>query len=257
MSVKYSVRFEESDTYIPVGDLEGFFVGRYSDDDFGALLDEETARVDFRLVRPILDGPIETLRGDIEVLVLDTEGRPMGRYGLWAAKVLAGDTPEDLVVTARTGVAPHAEARRLWDRFRVSEPRLGEWRTLQVGAREAWLEVAVLRHSESALKWESSTPSREIFMEGDDIKDVASFFCAIGEAFRGPGGYIGCSFSDLDECLVDYLKGAPVRLTWRNISVARSSLSAVLDFADGPISKFDLILDILSQNNVEVISDGA
>ncbi|MBB6396896.1 hypothetical protein BKA00_003810 [Actinomadura coerulea] len=253
MSVKYSVRFEESDTFVSACDLEGFFVGRYSDDDFGALLDAENARVTFRLVRPTLDAPIETLRGDIEVLVLDTEGRPMGRYVLWAAKLVAGDTPEYLVVTARTGLAPHAEARRLWDRFRVSRPQRGEWCTLQVGAREAWLEVAGLRYAESPSKGDHSVPPREFVMEGDEIKDVASFFCAIGEAFRGPGGYMGCSFTELDESLEGYLQGAPVRLIWRNISVARSSLSGVVDIAGGSISKFDLLLSILSQNNVEVI----
>lgn len=255
LSVKYSVRFEESDTFVSACDIEGFFVGRYSIDDFGALLDADNARVTFRLVRPTLDAPIETLRGDIEVLVLDTEGQPMGRYALWAAKLVAGDTPEYLVVTAQTGVPPHAEARRLWDRFRVSPPRRGEWRTLQVGDREAWLDVVGLRHAESASKGEHSAPPRESVMEGDEIKDIASFFCAIGEAFRGPGGYLGCSFTELDESLENYLQDAPVRLIWQNISVARSSLSAVLDIAGGPISKFDLLLNILSQNNVEVIFD--
>ncbi|MFI8391910.1 hypothetical protein [Streptomyces sp. NPDC085540] len=253
MSVKYSVRFEESDAFAFACDLEGFFVGRFSYDDFGAFLEAENARVTFRLVRPTLDAPIETLRGDIEVLVLDSEGRPMGRYALWGAKLAVGDAPEYLVVTAQTGLPPHAEARRLWDRFRVSEPRRGEWRTLQVGSREAWLEVAGLRYAESASKGEYSAPPREIVMGGDEIKDVASFFCAIGEAFRGPGGYIGQSFTELEESLQDHLHGAPVRLIWRNMSVARSSLSVVMDIPGGSISKFDLLLDILSQNNVDVI----
>ncbi|WP_327308584.1 hypothetical protein OG730_38155 [Streptomyces sp. NBC_01298] len=253
MSVKYSVWFEGSDEFVFACDLEGFFVGHYSYDDFGALLEAENARVTFRLVRPTLDAPIETLGGDIEVLVLDTEGRPMGRHALWGAKPVAGDTPEYLVITAETGVPPPAEARGLWERFRISPPRRDEWRTLRVGDREAWLAVAGLRYAESASKGEHSTPPREIIMRGDDIKDVASFFCAIGEAFRGPGGYIGQSFTELDERLEDYLQGAPVRLIWRNISVARSSLSAVMDIHGGPISKFDLLLKILSQNNVDVI----
>ncbi|MFI0939447.1 hypothetical protein [Streptomyces sp. NPDC021020] len=251
--MKYSVRFEESDAFVFACDLEGFFVGRYSDDDFGALLEAENSRVTFRLVWPTLDAPIETLRGDIEVLVLDAEGRPMGRYPLWGAKLAVGDTPEYLVVTARAGLSPHAEARRLWDRFRVSQPRRGEWCTLEVGAREAWLEVAGLRYAESPSGRENSVPPQEIVMGGDEIKDVASFFCAIGEAFRGPGGYIGQSFTELEESLEDYLQGASVRLVWRDISVARSSLSAVMHISDGPISKFDLLLEILSRNNVDII----
>ncbi|MEV4478601.1 hypothetical protein [Micromonospora coxensis] len=251
--MKYSVRFEDSGEIVLACDLEGFFVGRYSDEDFGALLEAENARVTFRLVRPILDAPIESLGGDIEVLVLDAEGRPMGRYPLWGAKLVVEDALEYLVVTAQTGLPPHAMARRLWDRFRVSQPQPGEWRTLEVGAREAWLEVAGLRYAESAPKGNHSVPLREIVMEGDEVKDVASFFCAIGEAFRGPGGYIGQSFTELDESLGDYLQGAAVRLIWRDISVARSSLSAVMDISGGPISKFDLVLRILSQNNVDVI----
>lgn len=251
--MKYSIRFEENDGFVFACDLEGFFVGRYSDDDFGAFLEAENARVTFRLVRPTLDVPIETLRGDIEVLVLDAEGRPMGRYALWGAKLVVGDTPEHIVVSAQTGLPPHAEAGRLWDRFRVSRPQRGEWCTLQRGSREAWLEVAGLRYAESVSQEENSVPSREIVMGGDEIKDVASFFCAIGEAFRGPGGYIGQSFTELEESLQGYLQGVPVRLIWQNMPVARSSLSTVMDIAVGPISKFDLILGILSQNNVDVI----
>ncbi|MFG3345398.1 hypothetical protein ACGF1Z_10085 [Streptomyces sp. NPDC048018] len=253
MLLKYSVRFEESGASVLACDLEGFFVGRYSYDDFGAFLEAENSRVVFRLVRPTLDAPIDTLRGDIEVLVLDAEGRPMGRYPLWGAKLLVGDTSENLVVTAQTGLPPHAEARRLWDRFRVSQPRRGEWCNLQAGSREAWLEVAGLRYAESASREEHSVHPREIVMGGDEIKDVASFFCAIGEAFRGPGGYIGQSFTELEESLEDHLQGAPVRLIWRNISVARSSLSAVMDIADGTTSKFDLLLEILTRNNVDVV----
>jgi len=90
-------------------------------------------------------------------------------------------------------------------------------------------------------------------MGGDEVKDVASLFCALGEAFRGLGGCIGQSSTELGESLEDYLQGAAVRLIWRDISVARSSLSAVMDIAGGPISKFDLILRTLSQNNVDVI----
>jgi len=254
LSVKYSVRFEEIDAFVFACDLDGFFVGHYSDDDFGALLETKNSRVTFRLVQPAVEAPLEALRGDIEVLVLDTEGRPMGRYPLWDAKLIVGDAPGSLVVTALTGLPPHAEARRLWDRFRVSEPRRGEWRTLPVGAREAWLEVAGLRYAESAAEGEHSMPPREIVMEGDEVKDVASFFCAIGEAFRGPGGYLGQSFTELEESLEDLLRGASVRLIWRDMSVARSALSAVMNIAGGPISKFDLILKILSQSNVAVLS---
>jgi hypothetical protein len=254
LSVKYSVRFEEIDALVFAWDLEGFFFGHDSDDDFGALLEAENSRVTFKLVRPTFNAPIESLRGDIEVLVLDAQGRPMGRYPLWDANLVVGDAPEYLVITAQTGLPPHAEARRLWDRFRVSPPRRGEWRTLKVGAREAWLEVAALRHAESAHKGKHAIPPGEIVMGGDEIKDVASFFCAIGEAFRGPGGYLGQSFTELEESLGDYLEGASVRLIWQEISVARSSLSAVMNIPGGPISKFDLILRILSQSNVAVLS---
>ncbi|MFI7079734.1 hypothetical protein ACIBO1_20760 [Micromonospora sp. NPDC049903] len=251
--MKYSVRFGEHDAFVFACDLEGFFVGCYSDDDFGALLEAENSQVTFRLVRPILDAPIEALRGDIEVLVLDAEGQPMGRYALWGAKLVVGDVPEYLVVTAQTGLPPHVGARQLWDRFRVSRPRHGEWRTLRVGDREAWLEVAGLRYTESASERDYMVPPRGIVMGGDEVKDVASFFCAIGEAFRGPGGYIGQSFTELGESLENYLQVAAVRLIWRDISVARSSLSAVMNIAGGSISKFDLILRVLSQNNVDVV----
>lgn len=251
---KYAVRAEGGEApLVRAGDLDGFFVGRYSFDDYGALLESEDARVTFRLIRPIPQVGLDALPEDLEVLVLDNAGEPMGRYPLWGARLLPGGAPGALVVAAVTQLAPHVEAGRLWDRFRVGEPRPGEWRAIPVGSREGWVEVAALRHAESAAKATTSSPPRVIVLDGDEIKDVASFFCAIGEAFRGPGGYFGQSFTALEECLDDYLRGAPTRLIWRDMTVARSALSEVGRHADGSLTTLDLIVDILTRRHVEVV----
>jgi hypothetical protein len=253
-SVKYAVRFEGVNALmVEAHDVEGFFVGRYSFDDYGALLESEDFRVTFSLVQPTKEVPPGRIPEDLEVLVLDGSGNPMGRYSLWNASLVPSGDPGTLIVTAMTQLPPHVEARSLWDRFRVSEPRAGEWRALPIGSREGWVEVAGLRHAESAAKAKESSPRREVVMEGDEVKDVASFFCAIGEAFHGPGGYFGENFTALEECLEEYLRGAPVRLIWRNMDVARSALSAVVESNEGSLTKLDLILRVLARKGVEVV----
>src|SRR4051812_18462016 len=99
LSMKYSVRAEESGAVVLASDLEGFFIGHDSFDDYGALLDAGNPRFTFRLVRPMIEAPPEILTGGIEVLVLDADGQPMGRYSLWDAKPISGGAPEFMDVS--------------------------------------------------------------------------------------------------------------------------------------------------------------
>ena len=50
------------------------------------------------------------------------------------------------------------------------------------------------------------------------MTDVEGFYCAIGEAINGPGGYFGVNADDLHDCVVMGRAGAanPFRLVWHD-----------------------------------------
>ncbi|MEU7821687.1 hypothetical protein [Catellatospora sp. NPDC049133] len=192
--------------------------------------------------------------GDIDLLVLDKRGRAMGRYSFWDAMVEVGATAGQWTVTARTQLPPHVEARLLWEQWRESLPaEKGRWATIPAGLREGWVEAATLLHGEARNVAASVDAISAATLEGADVVDVASFFCAIGETYRGPGGYFGNYFTSLAECLHDHIGTRHVRLRWENMPVAEHSLARIVDTVDGPMSQLDLIVKTLSLGNVEVL----
>ncbi|UGT65268.1 barstar family protein [Nocardia asteroides] len=76
-------------------------------------------------------------------------------------------------------------------------------------------------------------------MDGRFITDRNGFFCAIGEAVNGPGGYFGSDLDGLADCLRGGFGAAPpFALTWLGFDLSERHLSfefleAVLAVLDG------------------------
>ncbi|MFC8504928.1 hypothetical protein ACFU3J_00985 [Streptomyces sp. NPDC057411] len=99
-----------------------------------------------------------------------------------------------------------------WDRPR--EP--GTWARFPVGTRGAWLEQA-RRRSEPP-----DPPAATYHLDGTHVVDADSFWCALGEAFRGPGGYLA---DGLDQLRPPFRPGTT--LVWHDSRVARGCLGVV------------------------------
>jgi RNAse (barnase) inhibitor barstar len=57
------------------------------------------------------------------------------------------------------------------------------------------------------------------------VTDRPGFYCAIGEAVNGPGGYFGANLDALRDCLRGgFGATAPFHLVWHASTVARTSL---------------------------------
>jgi hypothetical protein len=66
----------------------------------------------------------------------------------------------------------------------------------------------------------------ELLLDGGHIDDLTSFFCAIGEAVDGPGGYFGWNLDAFGECLrMRARAGQEVTLHWSHFDVAQRALS--------------------------------
>nr|BFE72103.1 hypothetical protein GCM10020092_054040 [Actinoplanes digitatis] len=91
-------------------------------------------------------------------------------------------------------------------------------------------------------------------LDGLSVTDIEGFYCAIGEAINGPGGYFGWNLDALDDCLAGRFGAvAPFRLVWHDSAVAREHLVAGYDPRRlGPAITLDYLLDMLEAHHVKI-----
>ncbi|WP_145050035.1 barstar family protein [Paenibacillus xylanexedens] len=126
-----------------------------------------------------------------------------------------------------------AQELQIWDQWRISLPTtLNQWATYDENGRRAWLSV-VKSHNNMNITTEIVEKTNDINedqaktfqMDGTYMTSYASFFCALGEAMNGPGGYYGSDFNSFIDCTYGGFGAiAPFTLKWANHQVARSYL---------------------------------
>ncbi len=86
------------------------------------------------------------------------------------------------------------------------------------------------------------------------MTDIEGFYCAIGEAINGPGGYFGWNLDALADCLGGgFGAQAPLRLVWHDSAVARERLGPGYDGRRlAPAITFETLLDMLGEYQVEI-----
>jgi len=113
-------------------------------------------------------------------------------------------------------------------RFVFPPPVTGLWRDQDAGDRKVWLRAACTLHFENAARGRvAPRPDRTIVLEGSLVDGLLGFFCAMGEAVNGPGGYFGSSFHSFDDCLfggfgLDY----PYTIIWEGSAESRPYLGS-------------------------------
>ena len=264
----YALRDDETGTRLARWHtMEGFFVGDWTKED----LFEDPDSVPSPRLEVTLDGleMLADLAGyldeedgsyaieDAVVEVLDTRGSVLGSYNVaWAA--LETGPKSTGTLWGDTQLAPHRAAKPVWDRWRSELPQdKGSWSTLPPGDREGWLEAAMLHyfhnaHQQGRRGW--PMPDDPIVLDGHHVTDLASLFCAVGEAFNGPGGYFGGNFSALDDCLhrLDRPDDQRVSMTWKNIAIAERTLVRTSAGTNAQ-SYFDMAASTFSDNRVDII----
>lgn len=178
-------------------------------------------------------GSRRAFRGDASLQLL-VDGARAGGYELTrftpVAVRMSPGRPGlvDLTVRAHRQVEPGAGA--VWELVRTGRlDRPGLWRGY---GRRAWLSVALTRRVHG--------PSGPL--DGRAVVDVDAFYCALGEAVNGPGGYYGWNLDAMADCLRGGFGAAPpFTLEWHDSSVARTRLP-----------EFDTVLAILREGGVDV-----
>jgi RNAse (barnase) inhibitor barstar len=179
-------------------------------------------------------GTRKTRRQDAELTLLLPSGQPAGTYDLigflpTAVRMSPGTAGlVDLTTRAHRDVVEGAGA--VWELVRAGRlDRPGLWRSY---GRRAWLSVALKRQ----------VRGQAGVLDGRDVVDVDAFYCALGEAVNGPGGYYGWNLDAMDDCLHGgFGPMPPFTLRWQESAVARQRLP-----------EFETVLTILRESGVDV-----
>lgn len=113
------------------------------------------------------------------------------------------------------------------------------WKNLKPSERQGWLELAI---SCQNIDFENLKTIIEI--NGSDIKCYDDFYCALGEALNGPGGYFGRNLDALADCISSSEFGTKKlqKIVWKNSKKCKWKLK----------KSFKSILDIFYEYQIEV-----
>ncbi|WP_422742731.1 barstar family protein [Micromonospora sp. WMMD754] len=164
------------------------------------------------------------------------------RLGAGLLDVTVDSDPGEPLPTGVLGILEHWYARR------PAEKNL--WADYDRELRHHWAGVA-LAHRTGA----PDRPAGITYdLDGRFVTDIEGFYCAIGEAINGPGGYFGWNLDALDDCLRGgFGARAPFRLVWHDSAVARAHLVAAYDRRRlGPAVTMEYLLDMLTAHKVEI-----
>ncbi|MGW0927478.1 barstar family protein [Streptomyces sp. NPDC002644] len=192
--------------------------------------------------------------------LLDGDGATMGSYFVNEVTVVDvkpsadGGGLVDLTVTLWCENAfPGAE--RAWELVRTGRlNRCGLWQELAAEERRAWLSVALWSRAYRCRGRPDAPAGQVITLDGRHIVDESSFYCAIGEAVNGPGGYFGWNLDALDDCLRGGWGAAtPFTVHWDSSAEAGARLAEHVPTEDGVVALFDLLLRIFDERGVRVV----
>ncbi|WP_328749626.1 barstar family protein [Streptomyces sp. NBC_00285] len=140
------------------------------------------------------------------------------------------------------------EVWELWAEGRPTEP--DKWAVCDAEGREFWLRTALDNHVHGG---QDQPPGTTYHLDGRHITDVPGFFCALGEAVNGPGGYFGQGLDALDDCLRGRWGAAPpFSLIWHASEVARGCLGVTPHAVHRPPAFEELLACLAEGDRVAV-----
>ncbi|MEU5684903.1 hypothetical protein DEJ48_16090 [Streptomyces venezuelae] len=236
--------------------------------------------------RGVLKDALESGRGDLghgRVLRLARSGRPLqhaveGEVVAWVPSA-RGRGLVDLALDPWTARPPRA-AGMVWDAWWSgwpTEPNVWARDGTGTDGRSHWLTVARRHAGRPDPDRPDRAPGTAYHLDGRHITDESAFYCALGEAVHGPGGYAGRSPETLADCLratedrlrttedrlrapKDCPRGTtnappPPTLVWHTAHKARTCLGVtpVTSRTDDRAPTFEELLALLRQMDIQVV----
>ncbi|MGW4397889.1 barstar family protein [Amycolatopsis nivea] len=166
---------------------------------------------------------------DAELEVVDDSGTAIGWY--WFGRFTlkpesisrAPDGSASLEVES-CGGKPYPHAQAIWSRWRRGSIRPGEWTRYPAAQHGDWLHVvqnAWFTAGKRAMRYNTG----DIVIDGQGLSSEDSFYCALGEAANGPGGYFGSNLDALVDCLRSEPASTPrYPVVWNAAAASRRTL---------------------------------
>jgi RNAse (barnase) inhibitor barstar len=165
--------------------------------------------------------------GDVELEVLNFQRRMIGAY--YVGRVVP-DGPSmscdvDELHLRFNATCEYPEAKEIWRHWASDrELEAGEWRRWPSSQYDAWLHVvqnAWFSSGKAAARYGTSSL---VFLDGSRMVNVAAFYCELGEAVNGSGGYFGSNLDALADCLSAGPADTPLNIYWEHVDAARAAL---------------------------------
>lgn len=204
-------------------------------------------------LKAALDAGDEDL-GHTKLLRIDAAGRPAhsaaeGELRAWIPSA-RGPGLVDLTLDLWSERPPLA-APQVWDLWGAGRPEeCNRWKQCGPEGRRFWLRTALANHDHGR---PGLPPDTTCHLDGRYVTDLPGFFCALGEAVNGPGGYFGWGLDALDDCLYGRWGIAPpFRLVWHDAEVARRCLGVTPHAVHRPPSFEELVAFLAERDRVDV-----
>lgn len=113
------------------------------------------------------------------------------------------------------------------------------WKNLKPSERQGWLELAI-----SCQNIDYENPKNTIKISGHNINCYDDFYCTLGEALNGPGGYFGRNLDSLIDCICSHEFGTKnlKKIIWENSKTCRWKLK----------NNFNHILNVFQDYKIDV-----
>jgi hypothetical protein len=156
-----------------------------------------------------------------------------------------------LDVTVRDGVhsPPPRSAKGIWEiRFSGGPDTTNLWAPFDSATRLEWTRAALRMRPYIGA---DRAPGATFHLDGRYVTDTPGFYCALGEAINGPGGYFGGNeHGVIDCCRGRWGAQTPFTLVWHDWQVAASHLPVELPSH----KRFDHV-ELLREGGVTVVLD--
>ncbi|WP_269853119.1 barstar family protein [Streptomyces sp. RPT161] len=236
----YVVVDEESgDTLVTAEEVAGFFVDPQ----------EELPEVAFLRVHDL--NKSRRRAEDAALEIVNRRGERIGEYPV--GRVVYGDMGAESADGKISSVSirhfdtrcEYPEAAEIWRRWAADAAlEKGEWLRWPVSYQSSWLHVVQNSWFTSNRRAARYGVDDVVYLDGSHISTKSGFFCALGEAVNGPGGYFGSNLDAVADCMYSsFGEGPPAAIVWRNFQASQEPLGHVF---------VDSIIDVMREFSVDV-----
>ncbi|MBL7498718.1 barstar family protein [Frankia sp. CNm7] len=136
-------------------------------------------------------------------------------------------------------------AARIWRRWALAVAmEKGEWLQWPASHHGAWLHVvqnAWFASNHRAVRYGADDV---VHLDGAQISTKPGFFCALGEAVNGPGGYFGSNLDAMADCISSsFREGSQMKIVWQDFRMSQESLGRAF---------VDSVMEVMREFKVDV-----